>query len=202
MKKIKYFVVTGASRQKNTEIIAEAFDFGVLPEGYTMPPAQAGVFDKVWQPRQIRDIYLGTAADHIGSKPDSIYNFPHNVVSCLDKPTYVLGRQFRWGGDSYADVVERKVNYFKPIGLDCDFLPPSHGNLLFLVDRETFDANPDRMDLVIEGPAVDTDLFTDGLAVEWLIGRVEQKIPCLYGVWDVELKQGRSDVAIKVVQDV
>ena len=199
MRKIKYCVVTGAKNIRNKEVVAEAFDFGVLPEGYAMPPKTPGVFDEVWQPRNMRDIFTGNAIDHIGTRPDEIYYFPHRIVSCLSSPTYVLGRTFTWGGDNYANSSESKVNYYNPVGLDCNFLPPSfRSGLLFLVDQKTFDANPTRMDLVIEGPELQTNIFPDGKAVEWLIGREEEQIPCLYGVWDVDQKRGRSDVAIKI----
>jgi hypothetical protein len=200
MKKIKYTVVTGAKSVRNQEVIAEAFDFGVLPEGYNMPPAyaQAGVYDQVWQPHRIAQVYLGEAAQHIGSVPDAMFKWRHKVVSLLDRPTYVLGRSFSWSGDDYPDSRERQENFFSPVGLECNFLPPPVNNLTFLVDRETFEANPDRMDLVVEGPVVQTDLFTDGVAVEWLVGRVAGSHSMLYGVWNKAEKIGRSDITIKV----
>lgn len=199
MKKVRYCIVTGAKSVRNQEVIAEAFDFGVLPEGYTMPPtyAQAGVFDEVWQPHRLAQVYEGEAAQHIGTKPDPIYNWAYRVVSLLNRPTYVLGRNFPHNYEDYADELVIQ-NFYKPVGLDCDFLPPAVGNLCFLVDRETYEANPDRMDLVVEGPLVQTDLFPDGVAVEWLVGRAEKRHPMLYGVWNKETKIGRSDVAIKV----
>jgi hypothetical protein len=200
MKKIKYTVVTGAKSVRNQEVVFEAFDFGVLPEGYKMPPAyaQAGVFDQVWQPHRLAQVYLGEAAQHIGNAPDSMFRWTHRVVSLLNRATYVLGRNFSYSGGDYPDVESRVENFFSPIGLDCDFLPPPVNNLTFLVDRETFEANPDRMDLVVEGPLVQTDLFPDGLAVEWLVGRVAGSHSMLYGVWNKAEKIGRSDISIKV----
>jgi hypothetical protein len=200
MKKVKYTVVTGAKSVRNQEVVFEAFDFGLLPEGYKIPPAyaQAGVFDQVWQPHRLAQVYLGEAAQHIGTDPDSMFRWTHRVVSLLDRPTYVLGRSFTYSGDDYPDSPERQENFFSPVGLDCDFLPPAVGNLCFLVDRQTYEANPDRMDLVVEGPLVQTDLFPDGVAVEWLVGRAEKRHPMLYGVWNKDQKIGRSDVAIKV----